>query len=89
MLHIFCLLDSTIGEYLAPIFYASEAAAKRAILSIIKSDLESIISKFPADFSLHYLGHFDPKTGEIQPCSHPVHICRLDELATNGVKSDA
>lgn len=88
MLHMFTLLDNTIGEYLAPMFYASEAAVKRALLSVIQSDEKSLLSKFPADFSLHCLGSFDPKTADVQAFEHPIHICRLDELLSSGAKSD-
>jgi len=63
---MFSIRDIKSEGYNVPFFQPTFGLAERAYQNL-KSDPQSQISKTPEDFSLCYIGEFDPKTGQFSP----------------------
>ena len=44
------------------------------------NDPASLINKYPQDYALHHLGHFDDNTGQYQLFTSPIHVTDATEL---------
>lgn len=66
---VYSVYDKKSSSYLQPFIRKHLADATRA-LSMALEEKGSPISKWPADFALYLLGHWDPSTGCITPTSH-------------------
>lgn len=61
---IYCVRDIKAERYLNPFLSLTDKEAIREIQSV-EADKETLIGKFPADFSLYRIGLFDEATAEI------------------------
>ncbi|QXP08134.1 MAG: nonstructural protein [Arizlama microvirus] len=69
----YSILDTKSKIYNNPHFLINDAVAIRQF-GIIVNDKQSIISKYPEDFRLYRVGHFDMSTGKIISEDTPVEI---------------
>lgn len=60
---IFSVFDSKTGAYLKPFHEATIPSCIRSFTDACK-DPESTFSKYPEDFTLFHLGHFDDQNAE-------------------------
>lgn len=61
----YAVYDVKAGLYGAPFIEVSDGTAIRAIQDVIASN-DHPFAKHPADFSLHFLGIWNDRTGEIE-----------------------
>lgn len=70
--------DVKVGEYGLLMVMHNQGEAKRLYLHAC-SDGKSQLGKFPADFTMHELGLFDPESGKITPHELPVDFTPYSE----------
>jgi hypothetical protein len=73
MKKIFCIKDEKSGAHYDPFTMSNSIDAQRAFMQGIKSE-KSIISQYPEDFNLYFVGEFDEMSGLITPREAPVLI---------------
>lgn len=66
ILKAYSIKDDKVGYY-APTYEQNDKLAMRVFQSLYK-DNNSMISSYPADFSLYSVGEFDTDTGKLTPC---------------------
>lgn len=59
---VFSIRDGKLGIFTPPFNYEHPGQALRAFDGVVKNS-ETMISKYPSDFSLYELGSFDEETG--------------------------
>lgn len=64
-MNIYSLYDSKVGAYLRPLICRNHGEALRAFAELA-NDKNSSVGRYPADFTLFYLGSFDDETGGIE-----------------------
>lgn len=74
-LKIYSIRDSK-GEFYHPPFYSRTHAEAERNFAQLTSDDKSMISKYPQDFDLYYLGTFDQNLGKIVSLDTPHHIVK-------------
>lgn len=80
LLNVFSVLDVKAAHYGQPFYMANRASAQRAIAMQLKQDKQSVISQYPADFQLFFLGTFDDDSGMFNSVS-PQFVIGVSELA--------
>lgn len=66
MIHqILVIFDSKVQAFATPFFVRSQAEGIRSLVANL-SDPESLLHKFPEDYSLYSLGTFDDETGILE-----------------------
>lgn len=85
MLLVYSLFDSAVGEFGAPVYYASESLARRSFSLLVYEDTPHYASyrNFPSDFSVFYLGTYCPESGSFDLLPSPKAVFRLDELLSD------
>lgn len=78
-LKLFSIRDSKGEVYNTPFFQKSHGEAERSFRELIK-DEKSMVSKYPDDFDLYYLGTYDDQTGVIKPTDTPQHLVKAVAL---------
>lgn len=63
---VYTVQDSASNTCLPPMTFQSERDAIHAFTDAA-NDPQTNISKYPADFTLLQIGHFDPRSGKIKP----------------------
>lgn len=76
---IFSIRDSKGEIYGQPFFQKTAGEAERSFKSLVQ-DEKSMVSKYPEDFDLYYLGEYDDLTGKIKSLDTPSHICKAVAL---------
>lgn len=66
MKKIFVIKDEKSGAHYDPFTMSNTIDAQRAFMQGMKSE-KSIISQYPEDFNLYYIGDFDEMDGSINP----------------------
>jgi hypothetical protein len=78
-LEVFSVRDLKAGTYGQPFALSSRGVAIRTFTSWV-SDPNSFFSKFPHDFELFHVGHFDSDHGRLIPLDVPDYVARASEL---------
>lgn len=65
--------DSKAEIYNQPFFQKSHGEAERTLLSLVK-DGKSMISQYPDDYDLYFIGTYDDQTGVFSPLNTPQHM---------------
>ncbi|WNK12448.1 MAG: nonstructural protein [Microvirus sp.] len=73
IVQVFCVYDSKAGAYGQPYFCLNEQIAIRAMRTTC-NDPDSMLCKYPADFNLFHLGHFDDHTGAFTQFAAPISL---------------
>lgn len=76
----FAVRDNKAEHFNRPIFSLAAGEALRSFQMECES-AESMLHRFPDDFSLFRIGEFDQVTGEFVPCE-PVVICRARDFVS-------
>nr|QJB20848.1 MAG: nonstructural protein [Microvirus sp.] len=71
---MFSIRDTKAEGFNKPFFETTFGLAERAFKDAA-SDPQNQLSKHAKDFSLYYLGEFDPRSGEFTPCDKPNFVC--------------
>lgn len=66
---VICVMYDLKGQcYGKPFFCKSEGDAVRGFSAVVNDHSnESLISKYPEDFTLFIVGEFDPESGDVLP----------------------
>lgn len=78
-LKVFSLRDTKGGVYHQPFYQRSHGEAERSIKQLA-NDPQSMVSKYPEDYDLYYLGTYDDQTGVIKPEDSPQHVLKAVQL---------
>ena len=66
ILELYGVKDNVAGVFLPPVSFPARAVALRAFSSAVNSgDNNSLLSAYPKDASIYFVGTFDDKTGNI------------------------
>lgn len=68
-MQIYSIFDKKAVSFGQPWPAPSIAEATRSV-QVVASEGKAMIAKFPADFALYQVGHWDQTTGCITPTSH-------------------
>lgn len=82
-LKIFSIYDEKALSYNTPQYLAHQGEAIRMLQTTLDNK-ESMISKYPKDFSLYCLGLYDNNTGRFEGYNEPKLIMRASELLVVG-----
>lgn len=77
MLHAYAVLDTKTGAYSQPMFFATDGAAVRAIITV-GTDRDTQIGRYPEDFVFYHIGAYDDSTGML----HPLEIRSFGSVAS-------
>lgn len=86
-LALYSVKDNVAGVFLPPVTFPSRAVALRAFSTAVNSgDKNSLLSAYPKDASIYFVGIFDDKTGFIEPkCDFIVNCVDLLQENTANV----
>ena len=81
---IYTILDSKAGAFNLPFFQKTHGEAERNFNALV-NDNKSLVSQYPEDFDLYYLGEYDDETGTFKSLDTPQHMlkaiaCKKGEL---------
>lgn len=76
---MFSIRDSKGEIFHPPFFKNTHGEAERDFKQLSKDD-KSMVSKYPEDFDLYYIGEYDTKTGKMNPVETPQHIIKAVAL---------
>lgn len=75
---MFTIYDSKAEAYHQPFFETTDATAVRAIKEAMRN---SILGKYPEDYTLYRLATFDDEEGLVTPLKSMETICKLTSLS--------
>lgn len=73
ILQMYSVRDSKGEIYNPPFFNKTHGEAERNFRELA-NDEKSMVSKYPEDYDLYYLGNYDDQTGKFQAEDTPKHI---------------
>lgn len=74
-LKVFSIRDSKAEIYNQPFFNKSHGEAERNFQMLI-ADEKSMVSKYPEDFDLYFIGTYDDESGKLDPLPTPQHVVK-------------
>lgn len=63
MKKVYAVQDAKSGMFNAPIFLLSDGEALRAFMDACREGSDSLLSKYPEDFNLFFIGTYDENEG--------------------------
>ena len=72
-MRVFSVYDSKAEAYGAPVFFKTKGEAIRGFTDIV-NDGNSMLSKYPGDYTLFELGSFDEETAKFDLHASPVSL---------------
>lgn len=78
-LKAFSVRDQKGEVFNTPFFKKTHGEAERDFTTLCK-DQNSMVSKFPDDFDLYFLGSYDDQTGVFKPLPTPQHIVKAVQV---------
>lgn len=72
---VYAIRDAKADVYLQPFFRKTHGEAERDFRTLV-GDEKSMISKYPDDYDLYYLGDYDDQTGAIERLDTPTHVVK-------------
>lgn len=85
LLKAFSVRDSKVGAYNTPWFQKSIGEAERSFNELVK-DEKSMVSKYPDDYDLYFIGDYDDQTGVFSPLDTPQHIMKAVNVPARKVQ---
>jgi len=76
---IYSIRDQKAEFFNNPWFAKTHGEAERNFRSLV-NDPKSMVSQYPLDYDLYYLGEYDTNTGKIAPLDAPQHIMQAISL---------
>jgi len=90
-LKIYSVRDIKVGSFEKPMFVKHEQEIIRSLTTVVnQKNSQVIISQYPEDFELHYLGEYDDSTGKFNLMANSQFILTTDSLRkvdTNDVQN--
>lgn len=80
-LKVYSIRDSKGQMYNTPFYFHQHGQAERFVKQNLENP-ESMLSRYPEDFDLYYLGDFDDATGKIEALDTPQHLYKAVDLKT-------
>lgn len=78
---LFCLVDTLVPSYDNILISDTKDTMKRQLQATIINNKDSLISLYPQNFELYYIGQVDVETGDVIAFQNgKVKICNLDSL---------
>lgn len=84
-LKVCSVLDAKVAAYNAPFFVRSRGEALRSWQSAV-NDPETMMCKYPEDYTLFEIGEFDESTGTLVPASPHVSLGCAVEFKRNAAE---
>jgi hypothetical protein len=78
-LKTYAIRDAKAEVFNTPFYQKTHGEAERSFKQLV-SDAQSMVSKFPDDYDLYYLGEYDDQTGKLHPIDTPQHIVKAVQL---------
>lgn len=75
LLKAFSIRDSKGEVYLTPWFKKTHGEAERDFTELVR-DEKTLISKYPEDYDLYFLGEYDDQKGTLIPLDTPQHVVK-------------
>jgi len=75
ILKAYSIKDSKTQSFAPPFFNSTHGEAERTFVRITKNP-QSVISEFPDDYDLFYVGEFDTATGKLTELQTPQHVVK-------------
>lgn len=72
---MYSIRDSKSEIFNAPFYKSTHGEAERDFTKLVNDD-KSMLSQFPEDFDLYYLGVYDDNTGKIMARDTPEHVTK-------------
>lgn len=77
---VFAIRDSKAEVYLQPFFRKTHGEAERDFRQLVK-DEKSLVSKYPEDYDLYFIGSYDDELGAIEKLETPQHVIKAIAIA--------
>jgi len=81
---VFSIRDAKAQMYNQPFFQRTHGEAERNFQQLVK-DEKSMISKFPDDYDLYFIGEYDDNAGTLKPLDTPQHIVKAVSLTSASI----
>lgn len=88
LLKIFSIYDEKACVYNTPQYLAHKGEAIRMLQTTVDNK-DSMLNKYPEDYSLYCLGTFDDNKGAFRGYSNPELVVRASELIADKVQKDS
>lgn len=75
LLKAYSIRDTKAEVFNAPFWQKTHGEAERNFMELV-NDKNSMVSKYPEDYDLYYLGDYDDLTGKIIALESPTHIVK-------------
>ena len=97
---MYSLVDQAAKVWNAPMTFQNEAQAFRMLNDLVNNNKESMPHKFPADYSLRFVGFYDEENGEVVHVTevvdnpgHPLYVVlpeqrKIEALAVKKVETE-
>lgn len=82
ILKAFSIRDSKADVFNTPFFQKTHGEAERSFKQLIQDD-KSMLSKYPEDYDLYFIGEYDDNTGKLVTLDTPQHLVKAMQLKTN------
>jgi len=80
-LKAFSIRDSKAEVFNTPFFQKTHGEAERSFRELV-TDQKSMVSKYPEDYDLYYLGTYNDQNGLISPLDTPQHVIKAISVKT-------
>ena len=80
ILKMFSIRDAKGEKYFPPFFKHSHGEAERDFVQTVK-DPQTMLSKFPEDFDLYFLGEYDDTKGAMSALDTPQHVMKAVDVS--------
>lgn len=82
ILKAFSIRDSKADVFNTPFFQKTHGEAERSFKQLIQDD-KSMLSKYPEDYDLYFIGEYDDNTGKLVTLDTPQHLVKAMQLKSN------
>lgn len=76
---VFSIFDAKAAAFMQPFFSVNEATARRAVAQALLAP-DSMLGKFPEDYTLMRVGMFDDEKGQLHAVELPTVVCPVAAL---------
>lgn len=78
-LKAFSIRDQKSEVFNTPFFQKTHGEAERSFRELVQ-DPKSMVSKYPDDYDLYYLGTYNDQNGLIDPLTTPQHVVKAVQI---------
>lgn len=76
---LFSIHDRKLNTWSAPMQFLHSGQAERAVQEIFQ-DKNSMLAKYPEDYSVFQVGEFDDDSAQLTPFQPPTHLISISSL---------